>query len=238
VTHSERLEQLLLDGEEALARGEHDLARAALDEMRLLSTPDDGRPHYLDAALRWDLEGPEAALPPLRRAVELAPDDGDFHHALAMLYEALDDHDATVRHFVQTRILDARADREAGIGSDADLDRIEAAAEAALHELPPELRGRLDGVPILLERRPSMAIVREGFDPRSFGLFEGPDDVARGHVEGHVTAPTRIVLYTSNLLSAFPEDGELLEQVRVTVLHEIAHYFGFEEEEMERIGLD
>ena len=177
---------------------------------------------------------PERALEVLRAAVEIYPDEGDIHHALALAYEEVDDERSMVRHFVQTRILDARADRENGIGSESDLELILETAEECIAELPAQFRDLLAGVPVMIEPRPSIHLVREGFDPRAFGLFEGPDNVERSHVE----APTRIVLYTSNLLASFADEDELIEQVRITVLHEIAHYFGFEEEEMERLGLE
>jgi predicted Zn-dependent protease with MMP-like domain len=51
-------------------------------------------------------------------------------------------------------------------------------------------------------------------------------------------APTRIVLYTENLLSLAEDDASLREEVETTVLHELGHFFGMEEEDLERIGLD
>jgi predicted Zn-dependent protease with MMP-like domain len=228
----DRLEELLSKGEDALREGQHDRVRAILADMR--RDGDDARIHYLEGMLRWEMEGAQAALALLRGAIALDPNDGDMHHALALASEEVGDEAAMVRHFVQTRILDARSDRESGIGGDAEVELILDTAEEAIAELPDELAARLEGVPIMIEPRPSLALVREGFDPRAFGLFEGPDSVERPNVE----APPRIVLYTSNLLATFPEDNELVEQVRITVLHEIAHYFGFEEEEMERLGLE
>jgi predicted Zn-dependent protease with MMP-like domain len=92
---------------------------------------------------------------------------------------------------------------------------------------------RLEHVPVILEDRPSGSLVAEGFDPRAFGLFEGPTDGVRDE-----PAPTRIVLYAANLLAEFPDEPELSEQIEVTVLHEVGHFFGLEEEELERLGLD
>mgnify|MGYP005813335487 CR=1 FL=1 len=50
-------------------------------------------------------------------------------------------------------------------------------------------------------------------------------------------APTRIVLFTSNLLASFADD-DLEEQVEITVLHEVGHYFGLDENDMVRLGLE
>jgi predicted Zn-dependent protease with MMP-like domain len=53
-----------------------------------------------------------------------------------------------------------------------------------------------------------------------------------------IPAPTRIVLYACNLLAEFPDPVDLQEQVEITVLHEVGHYFGLDEDDMERLGLD
>ena len=90
----------------------------------------------------------------------------------------------------------------------------------------------------MVEERPSEELVREGFDPRTLDLFENPDHGARNGGGTYVT-PTRIVLYAANL-AAFvdPNDEEeLAAEIEVTLLHEIGHYFGLDEEELEKIGL-
>ena len=60
----------------------------------------------------------------------------------------------------------------------------------------------------LIERRPSRDLVRDGFDPRALGLFDGPI-----HGDHTTAAPTRIVLFVNNLLADFPEDPELSDQI-------------------------
>jgi predicted Zn-dependent protease with MMP-like domain len=117
-------------------------------------------------------------------------------------------------------------------------ERIRVIAEKVLDELPVKFRRRLIGVPVLVEERPSEDLVRERFDPRSLGLFEGPTDAER-QLGDTAPTPTRIVLYAANL-AAFvdPEDEvELAGEVEVTLLHEIGHYFGLDEDELEALGL-
>ncbi len=82
-----------------------------------------------------------------------------------------------------------------------------------------------------LEPRPSEELVREGFDPRAYGIFEG-----NMHDED-APVPTCITLFTHNLLADF-DDDELEEQLEITILHEVGHYFGLDEDDMERLGLD
>src|SRR5690606_1424748 len=106
-----------------------------------------------------------------------------------------------------------------------------------IEELPELWRERLTDVPLLVQRLPSEDMVRAGLDPRAFGLFEGP---MRVHSQGLEAPPslTRIVLFAENLALDFPAAKEFGEQVRITVLHELGHYFGLDEDDMLRLGLD
>jgi predicted Zn-dependent protease with MMP-like domain len=186
----------------------------------------------------WDDDGGGvmAALELLLQAVAIDPDVADVRHALGLAYEELGDQQQMVRHFLQTRLLDARDDRAVGVGASHELDLIVEVARAALERLPAVWRDRLEGLTILLEPRPPLALVREGFDPRAFGLFEGPSLLDGDDV---VALPPRIVLFSSNLLAHFGAGGEeLTRQVEITVLHEVAHYFGYEEDEMDALGLE
>jgi predicted Zn-dependent protease with MMP-like domain len=92
-------------------------------------------------------------------------------------------------------------------------------------------------VPIVLEPRPHPDLVREGFDPRSLGLFEG---LEHGRLEAGeaAVAPTRIVLYYANMLADFPEHDELADEIEITILHEVGHFFGLDEDDLERLGLE
>jgi predicted Zn-dependent protease with MMP-like domain len=172
----------------------------------------------------------------LRAALETDDDHADAHHLLARLLEERDARDEMIAHDVRVHALDGRADRRAQLGNADDLAFIEDEARRALEALPPELADRVADVPVVLEPRPSLALVREGFDPRALGLFEGPTDHARrvGDVDGR---PTRIVLYYANLLVVASDDDALAEQIEITVLHEIGHYFGLDEDQVADLGL-
>ncbi|MGB1698589.1 MAG: metallopeptidase family protein, partial [Nannocystaceae bacterium] len=111
---------------------------------------------------------------------------------------------------------------------------IRAIATRVLTALPEEFSCRLENVPVVLEARPSRALVATGFDPRALGLFEGLADADAEHA-GPI--PSRIVLFTRNLALEFPEKEELAEQVEITLLHEVGHFFGLDEEQVEALGL-
>jgi predicted Zn-dependent protease with MMP-like domain len=227
----DELEGLLSELELCLADGDLDGARAALEAAEEMAGPEDPDVRYGRALIAQDTGDVDTALSELKLALEADPDFADAHYTLGLLYEDLSDQASAVHHFLRTRALDAHLDNERNLEDKAEIDRIERVARETLEGLPDEFAERLRSVPILLEPRPSRQLVETGFDPRAFGLFEGPE-----HGQDDVPAPTRIVLYTSNLLSNFQED-ELEEQVETTVIHEVGHYFGLDEDDMERLGL-
>ena len=58
-----------------------------------------------------------------------------------------------------------------------------------------------------------------------------------GGFEFAADRPTRIDLFTANLLASFPDSQRLDEEIEITLLHEIGHYFGLDEDEVEALGL-
>jgi predicted Zn-dependent protease with MMP-like domain len=185
----------------------------------------------------WALHGADAARSALLELTREQPDFADAHHILALVYEELGDQRGQVEESLSVLALDAAQDAAEGLDPASSEDFIVQAAEQALERLPSPFRERLQGVPILIEPRPSRALVEQGFDPRALGLFDGPIDEERAFGEAN-EQPTRIVLYSANLLASFPDPDELRYEVEVTVRHEIGHFFGLEEDDLERLGLE
>ena len=107
--------------------------------------------HYFRGDLVWALEGPEAAGPHFRRALERDPRFADAHHALAQVHEAMDQRPAMIRHYLEVLRLDAHDDIGAGIGTKEDQRFIAGVAESVLEDLPEEFKQRLGNVPVVLE---------------------------------------------------------------------------------------
>lgn len=121
----------------------------------------------------------------------------------------------------------------------AGLERIAKREVAALRrQLPPEMAGRAQALPVVLLARPTRAMVREdGLDPDLLGLFVGPN-FAEG-AEGGDPLPPEILLFLENLWDYAAGDEEIFrEEVRVTYYHELGHYLGLEEGELEDRGLE
>ena len=100
----------------------------------------------------------------------------------------------------------------------------------ALDALPPELAGALENVAVVVEdEHPD--------DPDLFGLYEGVPLPERGErYSGNL--PDRIAVYRVPLEESFPDPDELEREIRITVLHELAHYFGIDEERLAELGYD
>ncbi len=229
------VDHLIREGLELLDADRLEAAALNLAEAQQMAPRD---PSVLAALgeLSWARGQLALAREQLQAAVAGDPGLADAHYSLARLYEDAGDHAAQVQHDLRVLELDAAAHRRAGLGSRRDLALIEEAASRTLEALPEPFASRLREVPVVLEPRPSRALVEEGFDPRALGLFEGPDDFGRSAFL--VTEqPTRIVVFFANLLDAYTHDDDVRDQVEVTLLHEIGHFFGLDEEQVDALGL-
>ena len=110
--------------------------------------------------------------------------------------------------------------------------------EALRLELPREMARRAAEVPVVMLARPTKAMVRDdGIDPDLLGLFVGPN-CAEG-VESGDPLPPEILLFLENLWDFAEGDEEAFrEEVRVTYFHELGHYIGLEEGDLEDRGLE
>jgi predicted Zn-dependent protease with MMP-like domain len=96
--------------------------------------------------------------------------------------------------------------------------RFEEHVRRALDELPPQLAKALENVAVVVEEELAG-------DPDLFGLWESAEYM-----------PDKITIFRKPLVEAFPDPEELEKEIRITVLHELAHYFGIDEDRLEDLG--
>lgn len=110
--------------------------------------------------------------------------------------------------------------------------------EALRLQLPREMARRAGEVPVVMLPRPTKAMVRDdGIEPDLLGLFVGPS-CAEG-IESGDPLPPEILLFLENLWDYADGDEEIFrEEVRVTYYHELGHYLGLEEDDLEDRGLE
>ncbi len=123
-----------------------------------------------------------------------------------------------------------------------ELDEFEAAAAEALRAMPDQIREYVENCPVIIEDLPDPEMVRrDAISPQVLGLFIGVPVSEPGANPHHAPAPRsdadRILLFRRNLEKIAISRADLVEQIQITVKHEIGHYLGLDEEEVERLGL-
>ena len=109
----------------------------------------------------------------------------------------------------------------------------------ALAGLPPPFRERLSNVDIVVKRRPGRDDLRDsGLAPGEapYGLYFGVPLTERDSYG--LVLPDKITIFQEPLERDFPDEAELVDEVRKTVLHEIAHHFGISDEKLAEMGMD
>jgi predicted Zn-dependent protease with MMP-like domain len=99
----------------------------------------------------------------------------------------------------------------------------------ALDGLPEHIAAALRNVAVVIEDENSD-------DPDLYGLFDGVPLPERGDDAGLL--PNRIAVYRRPLEEDFPDPAELEQEIRVTVLHELGHYFGLDEDRLAELGYE
>ncbi|HET7737675.1 MAG TPA: metallopeptidase family protein [Tepidiformaceae bacterium] len=105
--------------------------------------------------------------------------------------------------------------------------------------LPPELLERVSNVDIVIETRPTARDRKvAGIGPRRtlLGLYHGVPLTKRGE-NYNLVLPDKISIYQEPIESMCETDEEVREQVRVTVLHELAHHFGIDDDRLHELGM-
>jgi len=106
-------------------------------------------------------------------------------------------------------------------------ERFEELVGDALDEIPEELLGHLDNVVVLVEDTPP--------EPGLLGLYEGIDLTQRGW-DYSGALPDRILVFREPILALCDEEDDVVDQVAITVVHEIAHHFGIDDERLHELG--
>jgi predicted Zn-dependent protease with MMP-like domain len=119
-------------------------------------------------------------------------------------------------------------------------DRFDRLVDRAVAGIPMPFRAALESIALVIADEPSPDQLREnGLEPDEtlYGLYEGvPLDEWGGDF---VPVPTRIVLFRLPLEEDFPDPDDLADEVRITILHELAHHLGIEDEDrLLELGID
>jgi predicted Zn-dependent protease with MMP-like domain len=124
--------------------------------------------------------------------------------------------------------------RRAGRPPRLTMAQFEKLVEEALEELPREFRRRLENVVIAVEEEPTeddYALTGTPDDEELFGIYRGPmrTEMSFGDLPG---LPPEIVVFRGPILRATATSREAVREIKDTVVHELGHYFGLDDEEM------
>lgn len=107
-------------------------------------------------------------------------------------------------------------------------EAFEAMVADGLDSLSDAMMQQLDNVIFMIEDRPE-----DGSD--TLGIYDG-FSLAERNIYGYGEQPDRIILYRENLLDFCADEAELAKEIRVTLVHEIAHFYGITEERIHELG--
>lgn len=173
-----------------------------------------------------------------RQALEADPKFPDAHFVRALLLERSGDFGGADRHLAEA----ARIEPET-FPAAARLTRkaFEAEAARAADRLPADFRRHLADVAVTIEDLPADEILLDSsppLDPELLGLFVGVALPERTFTGPGGELPPRILLFQRNLERYACESDRVVEEITRTLYHELAHYLGFEEDQMEGMDLD
>jgi predicted Zn-dependent protease with MMP-like domain len=115
--------------------------------------------------------------------------------------------------------------------------RFERLVADALRRIPSRFRREMENLALVVEEEPSPEVLAEvGLEPPDslYGLYQGTPLTERGWVQGNVL-PDKITLYQRIIEEDCEDEDEVREVIGETLIHEIGHYFGLSEEEIEAI---
>jgi len=184
--------------------------------------PEDGAAWHERALAAYRLARFEDAVAWLEESVHLEPEDAHAWNALGRARTWLDEKDAAKDAFRRAAMLDPEHFvvplRIAGF----EFDRI---AAEAWKQIPAQFKERMENTIVAVEELPDVEDVEDGTDPDLLGLYSGATALGDDF-------PERILLYQRNHENTCATLGDLVEEIRRTILHEVGHHFGMDHDEL------
>jgi len=225
---------------EAIALNQLGLATEALER---LASAERGQPERVEVLLEkgfalYELSRLDPARAVLLRAEALDPEEPWTQHTLGLIAERRGEEEEARRRFARARKLAPdEFPRPVALAPEA----FDAAVEDALASLPEPVRRYLSNVAITVEDLPSdddLLAADPPLSPAILGLFRGAPYGQKASMDPWSHFPSSIVLYQKNLERFARSRAELIEQIGITLIHEVGHFLGLDEEELWARGLD
>jgi predicted Zn-dependent protease with MMP-like domain len=117
-------------------------------------------------------------------------------------------------------------------------EKFEAAVERAIARIPSEIRERMHNLVIHVEQRPSRELLADMGEPEDeilYGIYDGIPLPERSAFDPPLH-PDRILIFQEPLEEYCETIDELEEEIEITVVHEVAHYLGIDDDRLEELG--
>lgn len=178
----------------------------------------------------------EDAREQVARALDAGPELAEVHQLEGLLAERGGDEDRALIAFAEARRLDSeRYPDSFHLGADEFLEF----AQRVVGELDEKVRRLLDDAPFFVQPFPSEELLTSEdppLDPQLLGLFVG-QSLLEQSVQDSGSLPNTLYLFQNNLERSAATRSDLEREIRVTVLHEIGHHLGWDEEDLAERGL-
>lgn len=221
------------------ARGsDHDPKGAlAAAEQAVKLAPDDAAARVALGSARFDLCELDLAEKCVAQAIDRDPRCADAFWLRGRVHTVRGDLAAADKAFARAAQIDPV---RFAVPFRVNEDAFAKLMEESLEELPHQVRDYLKNIALVVEDVPELAQVRKNdppLSPGSLGLFEGtPPSLAPGD-DPWSHFPSRITLFRRNIEISCVDEDELRDLVSSTLLHEVGHYLGLDEEDLDERGL-
>lgn len=196
--------------------------------------PDDAMSRVARACALFDLCRIDEAEKIVALAVDKDPKNADAWWLRGRIHTLKKDHDKADKAFERAVALDGeRFQPPHRISEDAFAKVI----EEAMSELPEQVKGAMKNVSVIVEDVPDVAVLLKSdppLSPSAVGLFD-PEPLMQNAGPGQ---PVRIFLFRKNLEITCANEEEMVDEIGVTLLHEIGHHLGLDEDDLDARGLN
>ena len=170
----------------------------------------------------------------LDAALQKDPENPDAHHVRGLIAELRGQDPSS--HFASAAQLDPERFDFKTIGQ----EEFQAIVDESIDQLPAPVRDAIKGIPVLIAELPHIDDLRSAeppLSPSSLGMFVGVPPGQTSWLDAP-SEPPKILLFKRNLERAFSDRATLLEEIQNTVIHEVGHALGLDEEELLERGLE
>lgn len=214
---------------------DHDPVGAlAAADAAVAKAPDDAMARVARACALFDLCRIDDAEKIVAQALDRDPRNADALWLRGRIATVRGEHEKADKAFEKAVALDGERFQPPFRISEDDFAK---AIEDAMGELPEIVRNAMKNVDVIVEDVPDVAVLQKSdppLSPSAVGLFD-PEPIAPAAGKGQ---PVRIFLYRKNLEITCTNEEELVDEIGVTLLHEIGHHLGLDEEDLDARGLN